>query len=411
LVHEPALADADVTALGELGVSALDVGAGWADALSGARAPARTPRGDDILINYTGGTTGPPKGVVWNIDTHYRMLWEIVRPGTDPPLPDSIASGAPKAPASLPLSPLAHPTAQGLALNTLNGGGKVVLTGSASFDPVAALDLIEREEVAVLGIVGDIFARPLLAELDAHSRKLANLRVISSSGAVWSQRVRARLREHLPAVRLIDNYGATEALITRNAGEGTTFVARPGVTVLDHNLRPMRPGTGRVGLIATSGRLPLGYLNDPEKTAHTFPLINGVRHLVVGDEAVLEADGTIRVLGRGNTCINTGGEKVWPEEVETVLLAHPAVRDVAVVGEPHEAWGQQVVGVVAVDDTSPAADSELAAHVRARLAGYKVPKRFVRVDNVPRTFAGKPDYSRLSEITAASATSREGAPK
>jgi fatty-acyl-CoA synthase len=398
---EGTLPDDEAAALRSLGIATLDIEHDWLDALACGTAPVREPSVDDVLINYTGGTTGRPKGVVWNIDDHYRMLWEIMRPGTDPPSPAEVAAGTQKAPTAMPLSPLAHATAQGLALNTWNGGGKVVISDSASFDPAATLDLVDQEHVAVLGIVGDIFARPLLAELDAHPRVLGSLRVISSSGAAWSQPVRTRLKEHLPDVRLIDNYGSTEALITRNSGDGSTFEVRPGVTVLDRNLRPMRPGTGEVGRIATSGRLPLGYLNAPAKTAETFPVIGGVRYLVVGDDAILEADGTIRMLGRGNACINSGGEKVWPEEVEAVLLTHGSVRDAAVVGEPSERWGEQVVAVVAIDPASPLADADLRMHAQRHLSGYKVPKRFVRVESVPRTFAGKPDYPRLHDIVVA----------
>lgn len=400
VLHEPTLSCHDIAALRAAGISTLDAVGEWGDAMAAPPAPVRDPQADDVLINYTGGTTGTPKGVVWSINVHYRMLWEIMRPGSDPPLPAQVATGSRRSPTAMPLSPLAHATAQGLALNALNGGGTLVLTGSDSFDPASVLDRIEELGVVVLGIVGDVFAKPLLDTLEVSPHKLETLKVITSSGAIWSAAVRDRLRELLPHVQMVDNYGSTEALITRNAGNSTNFEVRPGVVVLDKDLRPMEPGTGEVGLIATSGRLPIGYLNDPEKTAATFPTIDGVRYLVVGDEAILEADGSIRMLGRGNATINTGGEKVWPEEVETVLKAHPAVHDVAVVGESDKRWGQRVVGVVAIARGADPSDKDLADHVRAGLAGYKVPKRFVRVDSVPRTYAGKPDYDALRAIVA-----------
>jgi fatty-acyl-CoA synthase len=362
--------------------------------------PARALSGNDQILWYTGGTTGRPRGVIWEVDTHYRMLWEVIKPDVDPPDPTNLVTGATRpAPTTLPGSPLAHGTAMGLALNTLNGGGTVVLHEQASFDAAATLALIEQYQVRVLGIVGDAFARPLLAELDTGrwAGKLASLAVLSSSGAVWSPEVRQRLSAHLSGIRLIDNFGSTEALVSRDV-DGKGFQARPGLVVLGEGDRPVRPGSGEVGVIATGGRLPLGYLNDPVKTAETFREVDGRRYLLIGDEATVNEDGTIQILGRGNACINTGGEKVWPEEVEIAVRDHPAVLDAAIIGLPDEKWGQIVTGVVAI--RAEVSDAELSAHCRARLTPYKCPKRWVRVQSVPRTYVGKPDYGAIRALVS-----------
>jgi fatty-acyl-CoA synthase len=369
-------------------------------ALTAPAAPPRELSPNDRILWYTGGTTGRPRGVIWEVDTHYRMLWEVIKPGIDPPDPVALATGsASPAPTTLPASPLAHGTAMGLTLNTLNGGGTVVLHEQASFNAAATLRLIEQYRVRVLGIVGDAFARPLLAALETGewAGRLDSLSVLSSSGAVWSPEVRQRLSELLPGIRLIDNFGSTEALVSRDA-DGKGFQARDGLVVLGTDDKPVAVGSGEVGVIATAGRLPLGYLNDPVKTAQTFREIDGVRYLLIGDEAMVNADGTIRILGRGNACINTGGEKVWPEEVEIVVRDHAAVSDAAIIGLPDTKWGQVVTGVVALSHAVD--DDELNAHCRSRLTAYKCPKRWVRVEHVPRTYVGKPDYAAVRNAVA-----------
>lgn len=369
-------------------------------ALTSAPPPPRTLSGNDRILWYTGGTTGRPRGVIWEVDTHYRMLWEVIKPGIDPPDPCELASGSARpAPTTLPASPLAHGTAMGLTLNTLNGGGTVVLHEQSSFDAARTLTLVEKYQVRVLGIVGDAFARPLLAELDTGRWKdrLGSLSVLSSSGAVWSPEVRQRLADHLPGIRLIDNFGSTEALVSRDT-DGKGFQARDGLVVLGADNRPVAAGSDEVGVIATAGRLPLGYLNDPIKTAETFREVDGVRYLVIGDEATVNADGTIRILGRGNACINTGGEKVWPEEVEIVVRDHPDVVDAAIIGLPDPKWGQIVTGVVALNGDVD--DAALNTYCRSRLTAYKCPKRWIRVENVPRTYVGKPDYTAIRKAFA-----------
>lgn len=372
----------------------------YEQALQGAPAPGRTPRPDDQIIWYTGGTTGMPRGVIWEIDTHYRMLWEVIKPNTEPPDPRALATnGRRKAPTTLPGSPLAHGTAMGLSLNAINGGGVIILHEQASFDAPATLHLIERECVAVLGIVGDAYARPLLAELDTGrwAGRLDSLKAITSSGAVWSARVRAGLRNHIAGVRLIDNFGSTEALLTRDI-DGSGFQPRPGLVVLKPDDTFVKPGSNEIGVIATAGRLPKGYLNDPAKTAEVFRVIDGTRYLVIGDEAMIESDGRIKILGRGTSCINTGGEKVWPEEIEVTIRDHPEVADAAVFGMPDEKWGQKVTAVVTVRDSAKVSDEQLHAHCRGRLAGYKCPKQWIRIPHVPRTYVGKPDYKAIHQI-------------
>ncbi len=287
----------------------------------------------------------------------------------------------------------------GLALNTINGGGVLVLHEQASFDPDATFVLIEQYQVRVLGIVGDAYARPLLAELNTGrwAGRLGSLAAISSSGAVWSPEVRARMIDHLPGIRLIDNFGSTEALVSRDV-DGRGFQARKGLEVLGSDDRPVAPGSGQIGVVATAGRLPLGYLNDPAKTAESFREIDGLRYFVIGDEAMVNEDGSIRILGRGNACINTGGEKVWPEEVEIVVCDHPAIADAAIIGLPDEKWGQRVTGVISV--RQEVSDDELTAHCRARLTPYKCPKTWIRVEHVARTYVGKPDYAAIHAAVA-----------
>ncbi|CAM3129482.1 AMP-binding protein [Mycobacterium colombiense] len=398
LVYEPAKAADAARAAQLLDRPLLLLEAPSADYDAATDSPPPPPRElspQDRILWYTGGTTGRPRGVIWEVDTHYRMLWEVIKPDADPPDPAELATRTSSpAPTTLPASPLAHGTAMGLALNTLNGGGVVVLHEQPSFDAAATLDLIARYGVEVLGIVGDAFARPLLAELDSGRwrDRLNSLRVLSSSGAVWSPAVREKLANHLPGILLIDNFGSTEALVSRDV-DGKGFQPRPGLAVLGSDGQPVTAGSGDIGIVATAGRLPLGYLNDPVKTAQTFREVDGVRYLLIGDEAMVNADGTIRVLGRGNACINTGGEKVWPEEVEIVVRDHPAVADAAIIGLPDEQWGQRVTGVIAT--RHDVADDELSAHCRARLTPYKCPKQWIRLDRVPRTYVGKPDYGAI----------------
>jgi len=387
-----------------------------ADAPAGRPPRDRAPDGDDRILLYTGGTTGRPKGVLWRAEDYYLQGWEAARPGTTPPDPGEAMRAGKRAATLLPASPLVHATALGLATATLNGGGTVVLRDATRLDPVALWDLVAREQVAVLGIVGETFAAPLLAVLDAEPGRfdLGALRAIVSSGMIFTATSKQRFHDLLPGIAIVDTLGASEALITRStfAGDGdappTSFNRSENVRVLGDDGRDVVPGSGDDGVLAVAGRLPLGYLNDPVATARMFREVDGRRYATPGDRARVLADGRIELLGRGSACINTGGEKVYPEEVEAVLRDHPAIADAAVVGVPDARWGEMVVALVRVRDGDGEADGDgegmaasIADHCRDRLAGYKRPKQVHTVDAIEHTVAGKPDYRRLRERAAA----------
>jgi acyl-CoA synthetase (AMP-forming)/AMP-acid ligase II len=383
-----------------------------------ASAPAHVPSGDDRLLLYTGGTTGHPKGVVWRVDDYYLQGWEAARPGTTPPDPEAAIRAGKRTATLLPASPLVHATAFGMATTTLSGGGTVVLRGARRLDAAALWHLVAREHVAVLGIVGETFARPLLDALttdpDVRALDCTSLRAIVSSGMAFSTSSKLAFLEHFPDLRIVDTLGASEALITRSevtrgrAAAPATFAAKDNVRVLTDDGRDVAPGSGEDGVLAVAGRLPLGYLNDPEATARMFREIDGVRYATPGDRALVLADGRIELLGRGSACINTGGEKVYPEEVEQVLRTHPSVRDAAVVGVADDRWGEMVTALLEVTEDAALAgealESDVRAHARARLAGYKVPKRCFAVESINRTVAGKPDYRSLRLLAAELAT-------
>jgi fatty-acyl-CoA synthase len=298
-----------------------------------------------------------------------------------------------------------HGTGLFATLSTLAGGGRVVLVDTPRLDPAAVWDAVQRERVQLLVIVGDAFARPLLAELDAHPGRvdLSSLLAIMSSGVTWSPDVKHGLLRHAPDVTLIDSLGASEGIVTRaetRAGDAmapSRFRLSEQTVVITDDGDLARPGDGRIGLLGVGGNLPVGYYKDPEKTAATFRVVNGTRYSVAGDYATIEADGTITLLGRGSACINTGGEKVYPEEVESVLRAHAGVDDAVVVGVPDQRWGEMVVALVQPADGAIAED-ELHDWCRERLAGYKTPKHFVQRDSLDRSPSGKADYARLREI-------------
>jgi fatty-acyl-CoA synthase len=383
-----------------------DYEARLAAAPDGPAPRARPPSGDDRLFLYTGGTTGRPKGVVWRVEDYYLQGWEAARPGTEPPDPAVAMRAGKRAATLLPASPLVHATALGMATATLNGGGTVVLRDEQRLDAAALWHLVARERVAVMSIVGETFARPLLDALDlddVHVLALSSLRAIVSSGMAFTPATKQALLDRLPGLTIVDTLGASEAMITRStvtrdgASVPTTFAAKENVRVLTDEGRDVIPGSGEDGVLAVAGRLPLGYHHDDAATARMFREVDGVRYATPGDRARVLADGSIELLGRGSACINTGGEKVYPEEVEQVLRGHPAVLDAAVVGVPDARWGEMVTALVEVAPGCTIDDS-LREHARDHLAGYKVPKRFLAVDSLPRTVAGKPDYRRLRAL-------------
>lgn len=373
--------------------------------------PAHVPSGDDLVFLYTGGTTGMPKGVMWRGGDLYAGLWEMGRPGSELPDPVAAARAGKRAGTCLPACPLMHGTGLFITLSTISGGGTVVLIDQSRLDPVRVWSDVERNAVAVLTIVGDVFARPLLAALDAEPNRwdLSALRAITSSGVTWSPEVKRGLLGHLPHVQLIDSLGASEGMASRSTASATDaeipparFAVSERVKVISPELgREVRPGSDEVGMVAVGGHIPLGYWKDPEKTAQTFRLFEGRRYSIAGDYAQVDADGTIQLLGRGSACINTGGEKVYPEEVELALRKHPSVHDCVVVGVPDPRFGEIVVAVVEVTENHYIDEPELQAWSSQKLAGFKKPKRFVLVDDMQRNAAGKANYQHLREVADA----------
>jgi fatty-acyl-CoA synthase len=374
---------------------------GWRD---------RAPSGDDLIFLYTGGTTGMPKGVMWRNDDLYVALWQMGRPGTEPPEPLPAVLAGKRAATALPACPLMHGTGLFITLSTLAGGGTVVLIDKVGMDSELIWSEVERNTVQILTIVGDVFARPLLAALDAEPTRfdLSSLRAITSSGVTWSPAVKRALLAHLPAATMLDSLGASEGLMSRSASKSADeniaparFAVNERVKVLDENGREVGWGNDQVGMVAVGGRIPLGYYNDPEKTAQTFKVIDGVRYSIPGDYATVDEDGTIRLLGRGSATVNTGGEKVYPEEIELTLRKNKAVFDCVVVGVPHERFGETVVALVQVTEGYYTDEAELRAFCSSRgLANYKVPRRILFTDTLQRAPNGKADYKLLREMAA-----------
>ena len=309
--------------------------------------------------------------------------------------------------ATFPMAPLMHGAAQLASFICFHWGGKVVL--QHKYEPKAALRLIEREKVNTVSLVGDAMARPLAEALDEPDADydLSSLIVVSSAGAVFSDTVRDQLKKHLPNIFLVDAYGASETghqgtMAAESSPEkGLRFTMNERTAVLDDDLKPVEPGSGVVGRVALRGHVPLGYYNDPKKTAGTFKEIDGQRWVLPGDMATVEQDGTVLVFGRGSVCINSGGEKVYPEEVEAALKSHPDVFDAVVVGVPDEKWGERVTALVqAREGTTPAAD-DIVAHCRTKVAGYKVPRQVHLLDELVRSSSGKPDYPWARKQAAA----------
>ncbi|HTU40024.1 MAG TPA: acyl-CoA synthetase [Acidimicrobiales bacterium] len=364
--------------------------------------------GDDLYMLYTGGTTGMPKGVMWRQDDLFTLLLSGSSRHYDPDggvdAVRAVLSENPGGITLMPACPLMHGTGAFTAITVLTDGGRVCLLEKRHYDAAEVLDTVEREKVNGLVIVGDPFSLPLLAELDANPGKwdLSSLAVVISSGAMWSEPVKERLLAHHSQMLLADAFSSSEALGmgTSISGGGTaaktaSFTLGPNVKVLDDDGNEVQPGSGQVGVLALGGRNPLGYYKDEEKSARTFKEIDGVRYSIPGDFAQVDADGTIHLLGRGSVSINSGGEKIFPEEVEEALKTHPAVRDAVVVGIPDPTYGEQVVAVVEVgEDADAPGEDELIALVKERLASYKAPRRVRVVPTIGRAPNGKVDYKR-----------------
>ena len=367
---------------------------------------------DDELILYTGGTTGNPKGVVWRhgdvlgppIAVNAWLAFDLEIPSSAEEAASLAASlvADGTAPRSLPAAPLMHTTALFKSIGTLLLGGCVVFCTSRSLDADEICRLIGEHGVADLSIVGDAFARPILSTLeqaDAEGRPydLSSLRRIASAGVIWSPEVKAGIARY-GQITFTDILASTEggpyALAVTRPGEDpmtTRLRLTPNSRILDETGHDVEPGSGRQRVLAASGAMPMGYLNDPEKTARTWRTIDGVRYVVSGDMATIDADGTVTLLGRGSEIVNTGGEKVFVEELEQVILTHPAVEDVLVVGVPDPTWGHRVVALVARRPGAPVTEREVIDHVGGVLADHKRPRQVVFVDEVRRSPSGKAD--------------------
>ncbi len=405
--------DADCSALGSVE---------YEQALAAASAERKfAPRSaDDIYILYTGGTTGMPKGVMWrHQDLFFAALSGGNPYGPPPQKPEDVAENARNRGelVMLPAAPLMHGAAQWAALIGMFQGAKIVLAPGRKFDPHQIWSLVQAEKVNSIAIVGDAMARPLAEALHEPgvSYDLSSLRVLGSGGAMFTEAVKQQLLAKLPTVVLMDNFGGSEG---GHAGAGVP-PAGPGQAgprfrgdgtsvVLDENLQPLPPGTGVVGRLARKGRVPVGYYKDAEKTAATFIEVNGERYAMAGDMATVEADGTIILLGRGSTSINSGGEKIFPEEVEAALKSHPAVFDAVVVGVPDKRWGERVTAVVQPREGMTPTLEELDSHCRTKVSGYKVPRELHLVAQIQRQPSGKPDY-KWAKVTALAAD-KEGSP-
>lgn len=376
---------------------------------------------DDLYMLYTGGTTGMPKGVMYDHRTFASALlakgfeMRMMEPPTDAsgfgPLVQQLHElGA--TPRAIPACPLMHGTGMWIgAMIPHSLGGCVILFNNAHFDPAALWQLAAREKVTDITIVGDVFAKPMLAALDdakadGQVPELSSLLMMGSSGVMWSTEVKRGLLAHLPHMAIVDSMGSTEGSMgvsittaeNIDTDQTAKFDMNPTTVVLTEEGKPVAPGSGEMGLICNGGMVPLGYYKDEAKSAETFRTFDGVRYSIPGDFATVEADGSITLLGRGSACINSGGEKIFPEEVEEALKTHESVYDCLVVGVPDDRFGQKVTAVLSMADGARFDEAALAEHVRTRLAAYKAPRAFVLVDEVPRAANGKAGYKAARDM-------------
>ena len=365
---------------------------------------------DDLLMICTGGTTGRPKGVLWRQSDIYVSSMVGADHQSAQEIHDKVrGGGAPW----FAVSPLMHAAGMWTAFSAIMAGTPVVLYDtSRKLDPRAVWETAEREKVGLMTMVGDAYAAPLVTELQSRHYELSSLFAIGTGGAATNPKYQRALLESLPHITLINGYGSSE---TGNMGFGhsrgdtrtDTFTLREGGLVLSEDYSHfLAPGEQEVGWVAREGRIPLGYFDDPDATRKTFPEVAGKRVVISGDRAALETDGTLRLFGRDSLVVNTGGEKVFVEEVEEVLRAHPVIADALVVGRPSERWGEELVALVELRDGAQTDHEQLHGHCTAQLARFKAPKEFIFVERVQRLGNGKADYrwakSRAQEKAAVS---------
>lgn len=366
-------------------------------------------RGDDHWIVYTGGTTGFPKGVQWHMSDYFYACLSGGNPyGDKRHSPAEVADNvSPDGGMKVVISaPLMHGAGLFTLLTFVNLGGHLIMF--REFDAAEIIRATAEHKAHILMFVGDGMAVPLTDELvkGTETMDFSTLFMMASGGGIWSKSSRERVLEVLPNIIIRDNFGASEAgndgeLGMSESGE-MTIPASPKLGLVDEDFRPIEPGSDEIGYIVRRGHLPIGYWNDPEKTAKTFPVVDGRRVSVLGDMGQLREDGTIVFLGRGSGCINTGGEKVFPEEVEQALKAHPAVHDALVAGAPDPRYGQKVAAVVSFREGQSVEQDELSEFLRQSLANYKVPKVIVDVPEIRRSPAGKADYKWAKDQLPAS---------
>lgn len=403
VVYEPELADIVAQARTPAIRVALEVGPAYDAFLASGSDVREFPErsGDDLFIIYTGGTTGMPRGVMWKHKDLFYAALQGGNPGGEPmERAEDLAPQCKRNGAGInihPAAPLIHGASMLASWICLLNGGHVAFVPGRSFDPVATAEIVAAHDIHSINLVGDAMALPLVDTLKANPGRwdFAQLSVLSSAGAVLSGSVREALEELLPMAMIMNNFGASETGHQGTAfyedGKPVWFMDDRHTTVLDDNLDRLEPGSDTIGRMARFGHIPVGYYGDPEKTAKTFFEKDGIRYVLPGDMASIAEDGSIVFLGRGAVCINSGGEKVFAEEVEEALKGHPSVFDAVVVGVPDDRWGQRVEALVTarVDDPDLA---DIETFCRTQVAGYKTPRKIWVVTDLNRQPSGKPDY-------------------